>query len=123
MVGKPVTKKEKVKIANLYMQGMTYIEIAAETNLSKSTIYRMIKNDFETRELLDEMQRDYRNEIMDLCINEMKEILLDENVSSGLKTTLIATGLKYGGGMTEKVEITKKEEPVNLEELYAKFNI
>lgn len=122
MVGKPVTKKEKVKIANLYMQGMTYIEIAAETNLSKSTIYRMIKNDFETRELLDEMQRDYQNEIMDLCINEMKEILLDENVSKGLKTTLIATGLKYGG-MTEKVEITKKEEPVNLEELYAKFNI
>lgn len=123
MVGKAVTKKQKIEIANLYIQGMTYVEIAAQTGLAKSTIYRMIKNDFETRELLDEMQRDYQNEIMDLCINEMKEILLDENVSKGLKTTLIATGLKYSGGMTEKVEITKKEEPVNLEELYAKFNI
>ena len=123
MVGKAVTKKQKIEIANLYIQGMTYSEIAAETNLSKSTIYRMIKNDFETRELLDEMQHDYKNEIMDLCINEMKEILLDENISSGLKTTIIATGLKYAGGISEKIEITKKEEPVNLEELYAKFNI
>ena len=80
MVGKSVTKKQKIEIANLYMQGMTYIEIAAETNLSKSTVYRMIKNDFETRELLAEMERDYKNEVMDLCINEMKEILLDEKV-------------------------------------------
>ena len=123
MVGKPITTKQKIDIANLYMQGMTYNEIARELNISKNSVYRMVKNDYETKELLKEMQRDYKNEILDLCINEMKEILLDESVSQGLKTTIIATGLKYSGAITDKVEVTKKEEPLNLEELYAKFNI
>ena len=122
MKGRAVTTKEKIDIANLYIQGMTYIEIARELNLSKNTVYRMIKNDYETQELLKEMHRNYKDEILDLCVNEMKEILLDDTVSKGLKTTIIATGLKYSGAMVDKVEIEKKE-PMSLEELYREFNI
>lgn len=122
MKGRAVTTKEKIDIANLYIQGMTYQEIARETGLSKNSVYRMIKNDYETKELLKEMHRNYKEEILDLCINEMKEILLDEEVSKGLKTTMIATGLKYSGAMVERVEVKEKKE-LDLEAMYKEFNI
>lgn len=122
MKGKSITTKEKIDIANLYIQGMTYQEIASEVDVSKNTVYRMVKNDHETQELLKELHRNYKDEILDLCINEMKEILLDEDVSKGLKTTMIATGLKYSGAMVDKVEIDKKE-PMDLEALYKEFGI
>lgn len=121
MKGKSITTKEKIDIANLYIQGMTYQEIANEVDVSKNTVYRMVKNDHETQELLKEMHRNYKDEILDLCINEMKEILLDEDVSKGLKTTMIATGLKYSGAMVDKVEI--KEPEMDLEALYKEFGI
>lgn len=120
--GQAVRTNQKIEIANLYIQGMTYKEIAKETGLSKCTVYRMVKNDHETQELLKEMHRNYKEEILDLCINEMKEILLSEDTSSGLKTTMIATGLKYSGAMVDKVEIDKKE-PMDLEALYKEFGI
>lgn len=121
-VGQPINTKQKIDIANLYIQGMTYQEIANEVGVSKNSVYRMIKNDYETKELLKEMHRNYKEEILDLCINEMKEILLSEDTSSGLKTTMIATGLKYSGAMVDKVEIEKKE-PMDLEALYKEFGI
>ena len=121
-VGQPIRTNQKIEIANLYIQGMTYQEIANEVGVSKNTVYRMIKNDYETKKLLKEMHRNYKEEILDLCINEMKEILLDEEVSKGLKTTMIATGLKYSGAMVDKVEVEKKE-PLDLEALYKQFGI
>lgn len=121
MKGKVLRTKEKIEIANLYIEGMTYQEIANEVGVSKNTVYRMIKNDYETQQLLKEMHRNYKDEILDLCINEMKEILLDEDVSKGLKTTMIATGLKYSGAMVDKVEI--KEPEMDLEALYKEFGI
>lgn len=122
MKGRAVTTKEKIDIANFYIQGMTYQEIANEVGVSKNSVYRMIKNDYETKELLKEMHRNYKEEILDLCINEMKEILLDDEVSKGLKTTMIATGLKYSGAMVERVEVKEKKE-LDLEALYKEFNI
>lgn len=121
MKGKALRTKEKIEIANLYIEGMTYQEIANEVGVSKNTVYRMINNDYETQQLLKEMHRNYKDEILDLCINEMKEILLDEDVSKGLKTTMIATGLKYSGAMVDKVEI--KEPEMDLEALYKEFGI
>lgn len=122
MKGRAVTTKEKIDIANLYIQGMTYQEIANEVGVAKNTVYRMIKNDYETKELLKEIHRNYKDEILDLCVNEMKEILLDDEVSKGLKTTIIATGLKYSGAMVDKVEIKENKE-LDLEALYREFNI
>lgn len=122
MKGRAVTTKEKIDIANLYIQGMTYQEIANEVGVAKNTVYRMIKNDHETKELLKEMHRNYKDEILDLCVNEMKEILLDDEVSKGLKTTIIATGLKYSGAMVDKVEIKENKE-LDLDALYREFNI
>lgn len=119
--GQAVRIDQKIEIANLYIQGMTYKEIARATNLSKCTVYRMIKNDYETRALLKEMNRNYKEEILDLAVNEMKEILLDDEVSKGLKTTMIATALKYSGAMIDKVEI--KEPEMTLEDLYKEFGI
>lgn len=120
-VGQPIRIKQKIEIANLYIQGMTYQEIANAVGVSKNAVYRMIKNDPETQELLKEMHRNYKEEILDICINEMREILLSEETSSGLKTTLIATGLKYSGAMVDKVEVEKK--PMDLEALYKEFGI
>ena len=122
MKGRAVTTKEKIDIANLYIQGMTYQEIANSVGISKNSVYRMIKNDYETKELLKEMHRNYKEEILDLCVNEMKEILLDEEVSKGLKTTMIATGLKYSGAMVDKIEV-KKEPEMDLEAMYKEFGI
>lgn len=119
--GIAVTKEQKIDIANLYIQGMPYIDIANATGLSKRLVYICIKNDPETQQLLKGMNRDYKNEILDLCINEMREILLDEEVSKGLKTTMIATGLKYSGAMVDKVEIEKKE--LDYESYYKEFGI
>lgn len=121
MKGKVLRTKEKIEIANLYIEGMTYQEIADEVGVSKNTVYRMIKNDSETKELLKDMHRDYRDEILDLAINEIKEIFLSEEVSTGLKTTLIPTALKFTGSMVDKVEI--KEPEMDLEALYKEFGI
>lgn len=121
MKGKVLRTKEKIEIANLYIEGMTYQEIANEVGVSKNTVYRMIKNDSETKELLKDMHRDYRDEILDLAINEIKEIFLSEEVSTGLKTTLIPTALKFTGAMVDKVEI--KEPEMDLEALYKEFGI
>lgn len=123
MKGKVLRTKEKIEIANLYIEGMTYQEIANEVGVSKNTVYRMIKNDSETKELLKDMHRDYRDEILDLAINEIKEIFLSEEVSTGLKTTLIPTALKFTGAMVDKVEIEKKEPEMDLEALYKEFGI
>lgn len=119
--GIPLNIKEKTDIANMHLQGCTYQEIGDELGLSKNAVYRAVKYDPEVKDILKDIQQDYKNELLDICINEMKEIMLSDETSVGLKTQLIPTILKYTGQFTEKVEVTKKE--FSIEELMKEFEI
>lgn len=120
MRGIPLNIKQKTDIANLHLQGMTYSEIGAELGLSKNAVYRACKYDPEVKEILKDMQQDYKNELLDLTVDTMKEIMLNEDTSTGIKVTLIPTALKYCGQLTEKVEVKKE---FNLDEFMKEFEV
>ena len=73
--------------------------------------------------MLKEHQENYKDEVLNLAIDTVKDALLSDNVPHTIKLGYVQTALKYSGALTEKVEITKKEESVNLEELYKQFDI
>lgn len=89
--GKAITKSEKILIAKLYLEKMTYREIAEEVGLSKISICRCINHDKETKEIIQDLEQRYKDELFNQCIAALKMGFMqnnDEVVKIDGKTTL-----------------------------------
>ena len=89
--GKAITTSEKILIARLHLEKMTYREIAEEVGLSKISICRCINNDKETKEIIQELEQRYKDELFNQCIDVLKTGFMqnnDEIVRIDGKTTL-----------------------------------
>lgn len=121
--GKKINENTKIKIVELYIQGCTYREIAEACGIHQQTVYKLLHNDTYIKDMLQEHKNNYKDEVLDLAIDTVKDALLSDDVPHTIKLGYVQTALKYSGALTDKVEVSKKEEPLNLDELYKKFNI
>lgn len=71
--GKAITTSQKVLIAKLHLDAMTYQEIAEETGLSKISVLRCINHDEETKEMINYLEQQFKNEMFNQSIELLKE--------------------------------------------------
>lgn len=91
MRGKAITTSEKILIAKLHLEKMTYREIAKEVGLSKISIFRCINHDKETKEIIQDLEERYKDKLFNQCIDALKTGFMqnnDEIVRIDGKTTL-----------------------------------
>lgn len=91
MRGKAITTSEKILIAKLHLEKMTYREIAKEVGLSKISICRCINHDKETKEIIQDLEERYKDKLFNQCIDALKTGFMqnnDEIVRIDGKTTL-----------------------------------
>lgn len=121
--GKKINENTKIKIVDMHIEGYTYREIAAACKIHQQTVYKLLHNDTYIKDMMKEHQNNYKDEVLDLAIDTVKDALLSDDVPHTIKLGYVQTALKYSGALTEKIEVNKKEEPLNLDELYKQFNI
>jgi len=81
--GKAIMTSQKILIANLHLKNMSYGEIANEMNLSKQTIYRCIRKDKETKEMVEQLNQKYKDEIFNTCIKHMADSFMENSQEKG----------------------------------------
>lgn len=73
MRGRKITTSQKVLIAKLHIENKTHQEIAEETGLAKISIIRCLNHDEETKEMVQYLEEQFKNELFNKSIEMIKE--------------------------------------------------
>ena len=90
--GKAIMKSQKLLMVNLHLKNMSYGEIGREMNLSKQTIYRYIRKDKETKEMIEQLEQKYKDEIFNTCIKQMADSFMQNSQEKGDLTMIKIDG-------------------------------
>ncbi len=116
--GVKVTDKQLIDIADLYIKGYTLKEIGLECGLSKTTVFNAVHHNPKCKEYMEQMAETYKDELVALSIDTIKEALLDENLNPYVKPQYLKMALQYSGlesgASTVKLEAETK---VNINEI------
>ena len=116
--GVKVTDKQLIDIADLYIKGYTLKEIALECGLSKLTVFNAVHHNDKCKEYMEQMTETYKNELVALSIDTIKEALLDEDLNPYVKPQYLKMALQYSGleSGASTVEV-EAETKVNVNEI------
>lgn len=121
MVLKFNLSQEQMKAVEMLGAGHTVSETARCVGVSRDTIYRCLHQDKNFVEAKKGFEESLYNGLWGVAVSEMYEVLV--NGTANQKIPVIQLVAKLHGKITDKTEVTVKEETVDIDKFLAEVGV